>query len=74
MGVPIKVECPKCHADRTMLDTSFGVPAVAASPDANPAAPAINPNCAFPIRLILCPRCHYLELYHDVGLDKLSHC
>ncbi len=70
MTVPIKCECPKCHADRTMLDASFAVPGHR-DPGAQPAGETINPACAVPVRLVLCPRCHYLEMYHDVGLGKL---
>ncbi len=71
MTVPIKCECPKCHADRTMLDTKFGLPGCAEPSLHEHGAEAINPSAALPVRLILCPRCHYLEMYHDVGLEKL---
>ena len=71
MAVGIKIECPKCHADRTMLDSSFGVPGHADPPLQKTTGSSINPNCAFPVRLVMCPRCHYLEMYHDVGLGKL---
>jgi ssDNA-binding Zn-finger/Zn-ribbon topoisomerase 1 len=71
MTVPIKTECPKCHADRTMLDTSFGVPGCVDTPSGNPTG-SINPNCAVPVRLVLCPRCHFVELYHAVGVPHLS--
>ena len=27
---------------------------------------------ALPVRVVLCVRCHYLEMYHDVGLGKLG--
>lgn len=86
MTVRPKIECPKCHADRTLLDTSFGVPgyldppppnAEAAEPGADAreahgadSAVVINTGCAVRVRLLLCPRCHYLEMYHDVGLSK----
>ena len=70
MTVPIKCECPKCHADRTMLDTTFGVPGYREPDSQQPGGASINSNCAVPVRLILCPRCHYIEMYHDVGLDK----
>ena len=62
MSVPIKIECPKCHADRTMLDTCFAVPGYSEG--------AINTGCGMQVRLVLCPRCHLLEMYHDVGLEK----
>jgi hypothetical protein len=72
MSVPIKIECPKCHADRTMLDTSFAVPGCA-EPDApHDHRAGVNANCALPVRLVMCPRCHLLEMYHDVGLAGLS--
>jgi hypothetical protein len=70
MTVPIKCECPKCHADRTMLDTSFGIAGFAHAPEQE-GPPALNLNSAVPVKLILCPRCHYLEMYHDIGLGKL---
>ena len=69
MVVPIKCECPKCHADRTMLETSFGVPGYLKPQKEG--GECINPACAVPVRLVLCPRCHLLEMYHDVGLGKL---
>jgi len=72
MSVAIKTECPKCHADRTMLDTSFGLPGYIDPRDNNEQGASLNPTCAVPVRLILCPRCHYLELYHDVGLGNLA--
>jgi hypothetical protein len=50
-----------------MLDTGFGVPTYIA-PGEQKQGPAINVNCAFPVRIILCPRCHLVELYHDVNL------
>jgi len=71
MSVPIKCECPRCHGDRTMLDTSFGLPGYIEPQDQKAGGESINLTCAMPVRLILCPRCHYLELYHDVGLGKL---
>jgi len=71
MSVGIKVECPKCHGDRTMLDTSFGLPAYV-EPAKQENGKSINANCAVPVRLVLCPRCHYVELYHDIGVDHLG--
>lgn len=72
MSVPIKIECPKCHADRTMLDTSFGLPGYAGPQIQKDTGAGINANCAIPVRLVICPRCHLLEMYHDVGLSNLS--
>ncbi len=71
MSVPIKCECPKCHADRTMLDTSFGLPGNIAPEAQPPEGEAVNLTCAMKVRLVLCPRCHLIELYHDVGSPKL---
>ena len=71
MAVCIKIECPKCHADRTMLDTSFGVPGRADPQLQKATGTSINANCALPVRLVMCPRCHYLEMYHDVGLGRM---
>ncbi len=62
MSVPIKIECPKCHADRTMLDNCFALTGFSEG--------KLNPDCALPVRLVVCPRCHLLEMYHDVGLEK----
>ena len=69
LGFKMSRQCPKCYTDRTVLDTSFGLPGYIDpsckkdqdSPD------CINPTSALPVRVLLCPRCHYLELYHDVG-------
>ncbi len=47
-------------------------PAIAAPELRQTAATATGMSCAVPVRLIVCVRCHYLELYHDVGLGKLS--
>jgi len=71
MSVGIKIECPKCHADRTMLDTSFGLPGYVEPRLQKDSGASVNTNCAVPVRLVMCPRCHYLELYHDVGLGNL---
>jgi hypothetical protein len=65
-------ECPKCHADRTLLETTFGLPGYR---DPSPKADGGDPtgsSGAVPVRLILCVRCHYVELYHDVGLGNLT--
>lgn len=69
MSVPIKIECPKCHGDRTMLDARSGLPAHADPQMQKETGASINPNCAMPICLVICPRCHLLEMYHDVGLE-----
>lgn len=71
MAVRIKRECPKCHADRTMMDPTFGVPGQADSHLHKTSGVSINAHCALPIRLVICPRCHLLEMYHDVGLEDL---
>lgn len=65
MSVPIKIECPKCHADRTMLDTCFGLPGYVEPRLQKEKGASINLHCAVPIRLVLCPRCHLLEMYHE---------
>ena len=70
MAIGIKIECPKCHADRTLLDTAIGLPAYAEPCARAERRSSINPECAVPVRLVLCPRCHYVELYHDAGLEK----
>jgi len=71
MAVDIRMECPKCHADRTILDTSFGLPGYIEPCRQPDSGESINPKCAVPVRLILCPRCHYVEMYHDVGLGRM---
>jgi hypothetical protein len=70
MTVRIKRECPKCHADRTMLDACFGLPGHADPELKKSTGASINANCAFPVRLVMCMRCHFLEMYHDVGLEE----
>ena len=72
MSVPIKIECPKCHADRTMLDTCFGLPGYAEPEMRKATGASINADCAMPVRLVICPRCHLVEMYHDVGLEPLA--
>ncbi len=71
MVVPIKIECPKCHADRTMLESTFAVPGYLKPPLQTEGGECINTTCGVAVRLVLCPRCHLLEMYHDVGLGKL---
>ena len=65
MTVAIKIECPKCHADRTMLDTCFGLPAYA-DPKHHKGT-NINPSCVVPVRLVMCPRCQLLEMLPGNG-------
>ena len=67
MSVPIKIECPKCHADRTMMETSFGIPGYIEPHRQEAGGVSINTTAALPVRLVLCPRCHLIEMYHDVG-------
>ncbi len=62
----ISIECPKCYTDRTWLDTSFGLPGYI-DPHKKDSGECINVTSALPVRVLLCPSCHYLELYHDVG-------
>ncbi len=71
-GFNFNRECPKCHADRTLLDTTFGLPGYIDPRLNKDSGENINLTSALPVRLILCPRCHYLELYHDVGLGELT--
>jgi hypothetical protein len=67
LGFNISRECPKCHADRTLLDTSFGFPAYIEPHPSNKSSETADSAKALPVRLIFCPRCHYLEMYHDVS-------
>ena len=71
-GLNFNIECPKCHADRTLLDTSFGLPGYIDPRCNKDSGESTNLTSVLPVRLVLCPRCHYLELYHDVGLGKLT--
>jgi len=71
MPVGPKVECPKCHADRTMLDTKFALSEYRDPGTKNDAGEGPPIGCGVPVRVILCVRCHYVELYHDVGLSHL---
>jgi len=65
LGFKMDRQCPKCYTDRTMLDTSFALPGYLES-QSNKAGDCVNVTSALPICVLLCPRCHYLELYHDV--------
>ncbi len=67
LGFKVSEECPKCHADRTLLATTFGLPAYKPSEPETDCKENINPGCVLPIRVILCPRCHLLEIYHDIS-------
>lgn len=66
MSLLQKRECPKCYTERTMLDTSFALPGYRTTKP-NEDAECINEKCALPVKLLLCPRCHLIEIYHDVG-------
>jgi predicted nucleic-acid-binding Zn-ribbon protein len=72
MSLGFTIECPKCHADRTLLEPSFALPGYVDSRQAKTSAETTTMAGAMPVRIVLCVRCHYLELYHDVGLGKLS--
>jgi predicted nucleic-acid-binding Zn-ribbon protein len=70
MSLGFTIECPKCHADRTLLEPSFGLPGYV-DPRSAKAGGETTMAGALQVRVVLCVRCHYLELYHDVGLGKL---
>lgn len=72
MTVGIHRECPKCHGDRTMLESCFGLPGYIDPSQKDEKGDTVKLTCAIPVRLILCPRCHLVELYHDVGGCKLT--
>jgi hypothetical protein len=72
MSLGFDVECPECHGDRTLLETTFGLNGYVDPPQKKESGESSSPNCALPVRLIVCVRCHYLEMYHDVGLGKLG--
>jgi hypothetical protein len=59
------IQCPKCYTDRTLLDTTFALPGYVDQPSKE-GGECINVTSALPVRIMLCPRCHFLELYHDV--------
>jgi hypothetical protein len=67
LGFKIDRQCPKCYTDRTLLDTSFGLPGYIDPTSKKESGESINVASALPVRVILCPRCHYIEIYHDVG-------
>lgn len=67
LGFKIDRECPKCFTDRTLLDTKFGLPGYLDPSLKKDSDECINIASALPVRVVLCPRCHYLEMYHDVG-------
>jgi hypothetical protein len=66
MPPEIKRECPRCYNSRTLLDTSFALPGY--HPDCKDAEKPINEKCILPVKVLLCPNCHLLELYHDVSV------
>ena len=67
LGFQMSRQCPKCYTDRTLLDTSFALPGYIDPSGKKDIDDCVNVTSALPVRLLLCPRCHYLELYHDVG-------
>jgi len=66
MSKPIKRECPHCYTSRTMLDASFALPGLKHTPTQKP-EDCLNEECVLPVHILLCPSCHLIELYHDVG-------
>ena len=72
MSLGFTIECPKCHADRTLLEPTFGLPGYVEPRLQKESVANTTVLGALPVRAVLCVRCHYLELYHDVGLDKLT--
>ncbi len=71
MSKPIKRDCPRCYTARTMLDTTFALPGNKPTHPNAKDEDCINAKCVLPVKILMCPSCHYLELYHDVG-DKLQ--
>jgi len=71
MSLGFTVECPK-HHDRTLLEPAFGLPGYVDPRLAKDIDESTTTAAALPVRIVLCVRCHYLEMYHDVGLGKLS--
>jgi hypothetical protein len=67
MPPEIKRECPRCYSERTVLDTSFALPGYHDPHCHDKDEHVLNEKCVLPVRVLLCPRCHFLELYHDVG-------
>ena len=67
LGFKIDRQCPKCYTDRTLLDTSFGLPGYLDPSRKKDSDECVNVTSALPVCVVLCPRCHLLELYHDVG-------
>jgi hypothetical protein len=67
MSKPLRLECPKCYTIRTLLDTSFALPGFKGTRLNESGEDCINVKCVVPVRLLMCPGCHLLELYHDVG-------
>ncbi len=65
LGFKIDTQCPKCYTDRTLLDTSFALPGHL-DPRSKDSTECVSLTSALPVRLVFCPRCHYLEMYHDV--------
>ena len=72
MSLGFTIECPKCHADRTLLETTFVLPGCINPRLSKGSSENTTTAGALPVRVILCVRCHYLEMYHDVGLGELS--
>ena len=66
LGFKMSRQCPKCYTDRTVLDTSFGLPGCIEPRPKKNSGENVNLASVLPVRIVLCPRCHYLELYHDV--------
>ena len=56
MSRGFNIECPKCHADRTQLDTSFGLPGYIDQRVKKDSGESISLTSALPVRVILCPR------------------
>ena len=59
----IPEERPKCGSERKLEQTALGLPARLMSE--NPVGEMISLKYAVRVRLVACPKCHFVELYWE---------
>jgi len=65
-GVMAEKTCPKC-ADAPVTKAAPVVGMIPAKQGAELSPKVINDACGFPVRAYECPKCHLVELYHEIG-------
>jgi hypothetical protein len=69
--MPLELEvskpCPKCGAARQISEEYFGLPGYIDPKFRKEAGEHISVRKVAPVRVVLCPKCSFIELYLDRG-------